>query len=80
MVPPGPSNSLFINVGVACEYTKFLVSIEALRCLLFHGDGGHIGGQNCIESIEAALQYGRHHYGKSKQRKASMVWYDRRNA
>ena len=37
--------------------------IEALRCLLFHGDGGHIGGQNCIESMEAALQYGRHHHG-----------------
>ena len=29
-------------------------TIEALRCLLFHGDGGHIGGQNCIESMEAA--------------------------
>ena len=37
--------------------------IEALHCLLFHGDGGHIGGQNCIESMEAALQYGRHHHG-----------------
>ena len=46
---------------------------EALRCLLFHGDGGHIGGQNCIESMEAALQYGRHHHGKSKQRKASIL-------
>ena len=46
--------------------------IEALHCLLFHGDGGHIGGQNCIESMEAALQYGRHHHGKSKQRKASI--------
>ena len=37
--------------------------MNPLRCLLFHGDGGHIGGQNCIESMEAALQYGRHHHG-----------------
>ena len=49
------------------------INIEALHCLLFHGDGGHIGGKNCIESMEAALQYGRHHHGKSKQRKASIT-------
>ena len=52
-----------------CIYNNCLHAIEALRCLLFHGDGGHIGGKNCIE---AALQYGRHHYRKSKQCKASI--------
>ena len=62
--------------SILCNYYVYEYSIEALRCLLFHGDGGHIGGKNCIESMEAALQYGRHHHGKSKQPKASICACD----
>ena len=57
-----------MNWGVACGCGNIVPETisKKLRPM-------HIAGQNCIESMEAALQYGRHHHGKSKQRKASQL-------